>query len=79
MKKRTKIFVIIVLIITVFLGVTFCFVDKNRISKGERPIFCYDASGGSVILYYGLGYTIFGAADGGGLKNAKIGFLGIYE
>ena len=73
MKKWMKILIIVVAIILV-LGIIFCCIDNSRIKKGKRPIFCYDASGGSIILYYGLGYTINGAYDDipGGLENAKI-------
>ena len=73
MKKILKI-LIIILLLTIILGSTFCFIDTTRVSKGQAPIFCYDASGGSVILYWGLGYTISGAYDDipGGLEHAKI-------
>ena len=73
MKKGIKILIIVIAAILV-LGITFCCIDNNRIKKGKRPIFCYDASGGSVIYYIGLGYTIHGAYDDipGGLENAKI-------
>lgn len=73
MKKWMKI-LIIVIAAFIALGITFCCVDTSKIRKGERPIFCYDASGGSIILYYGLGYTIHGAYDDapGGLENAKV-------
>jgi len=73
MKKRIKILIIVIAIILV-LGITFCAIDTSKIGKGESPIFCYDASGGSIILYYGLGYTIYGAYDDipGGLENAKV-------
>lgn len=73
MKKGIKILIIIIAVILI-LGITFCCIDSSRISKGEKPIFCYDASGGSIILYYGLGYTIHGAYDDvpGGLENARV-------
>ena len=57
MKKFIKISGIIVVIL-IILGLIFCFIDNSRIRKGKEPLFCYDASGGSAILYYGLGYTI---------------------
>lgn len=73
MKKGIKILIIVIVAILV-LGITFCCVDSSRISKGEKPIFCYDLSGGSIIFYMGLGYTIEGAYDDvlGGLENAKV-------
>lgn len=73
MKKYIKILGIILVIIVV-LGLIFCFIDNARIRNGKVPIFCYNDSGGSVILYYGLGYTICGAYDDipGGLKYCKI-------
>lgn len=73
MKKFIKILTIIIAAI-ILLGLMFCFIDTNRVSKRKEPIFCYDASGGSVILYFGLGYTIYGAYDEvpGGLENTKI-------
>ena len=73
MKKEIKI-LIVVMVIILILGITFCCIDNSRIKKDKRPIFCYDASGGSIILYYGLGYTIHGAYDDipGGLENAKV-------
>ena len=73
MKKGIKI-LIIVIVAFVVLSITFCCIDTCKIKNGERPIFCYDASGGSIILYYGLGYTINGAYDDvpGGIGNAKV-------
>lgn len=73
MKKYVKILGIILVIIIV-IGLIFCFIDNARIRKGKVPVFCYDDSGGSIILYYGLGYTIYGAYDDnpGGLKYCKI-------
>lgn len=73
MKKYIKILGIILVIIIV-LGLIFCFIDNARIRKGKVPIFCYNDSGGSVIRYHGLGYTISGAYDDipGGLKYCKI-------
>lgn len=73
MKKIIKISSMIVVTLIV-LGLIFCFIDYNRIRNGKKPLFCYDASGGSAILYYGLGYTISGAWDDipGGLKHCKI-------
>ena len=72
MKKFLKILCIIISIIIV-LGLIFCVIDNQRISKGEEPIFCLDASGGSIICYFGLGYTIYGTYDDvpGSLENAK--------
>lgn len=73
MKKGIKILIIVIVAILV-LGITFCCIDSSRIAKGEKPIFCHDLSGGSVIFYVGLGYTIEGAYDDipGGLENAKV-------
>ena len=73
MKKAIKILIIVIAFILV-LGITFCCIDSNRIKKGEEPIFCYNLSGGSSILYFGLGYTIEGAYDEipGGLENSKV-------
>ena len=73
MKKGIKILIIVIAAILV-LGITFCCIDSSTIKKGEKPIFCYDLSGGSNILYFGLGYTIEGAYDDipGGLENAKV-------
>ena len=73
MKKATKILIIVIVAILV-ISIAFCCVDSSRISKGEEPIFCYDLSGGSSILYFGLGYTIYGAYDDvpGGLENSKV-------
>ena len=73
MEKGMKILIIVIAAILV-LGITFCCIDSSRISKGEEPIFCYNLSGGSNILYFGLGYTIEGVYDEvpGGLENAKV-------
>lgn len=73
MKKWMKILIIVIAAILV-LGIIFCCIDNSRITKGEEPIFCYNLSGGSNILYFGLGYTIHGAYDDilGGLENAKV-------
>ena len=63
-----------VIAIIIVLGGIFYLVDNNKVLNGEKPVFCYDASGGSIILYFGLGYVIHGAYDDvpGGLENAKI-------
>lgn len=73
MKKWIKILIIEIVVILV-LAITFCCIDSSKIKKGEKPIFCYNLSGGSGILYFGLGYTIEGAYDDipGGLENAKV-------
>lgn len=73
MKKWIKILIIALAAILV-LGITFCCIDSSRVIKGEKPIFCYDLSGGSNIFYIGLGYTIEGAYDDipGGLENSKV-------
>ena len=73
MKKGIKILIVVIIVILV-LGIIFCCIDSSKIKKGEKPIFCYDLSGGSIILYFGLGYTIHGVYDDipGGLENAKV-------
>ena len=73
MKKVIKILIIAIAVILI-LGITFCCIDSSRIRKGEEPIFSYNLSGGSGILYFGLGYTIEGTYDEipGGLENSKV-------
>ena len=73
MKKGIKILIIVIAAILV-LGITFGCIDSSKIREGEEPIFCYNLSGGSGILYFGLGYTIEGTYDEipGGLENLKV-------
>ncbi len=72
MKKAISILYLI-LVLLILLGIVFYFIDINRTLNNKKPVFCYDASGGSGIVYIGLGYVIRGAYDDipGGLANAK--------
>mgnify|MGYP007070188325 CR=1 FL=1 len=74
MKKKKVICILggIIAAIIVFCLIAFT-IDKNRVRNDKEPIFSYNQSGGSAILYYGPGYVISGAVDDnpGGLKYAK--------
>ena len=70
MKKVIK-KIFIVIIFLVILGTVFFLIDKNQMMKGKKPIFCYDNSGGSGFIYYGLGYVFEGSYEGPDRRTRK--------
>lgn len=70
MKNILKVICTIVIIL-IILGFVFYCIDSNKVSKKQKPILSLDESGGSIILYFGLGYTIYGDYTDGGWDNVK--------
>lgn len=58
MKKKKGIIISIIIVIVLVFCLIAYFVDKSRVQNNKEPIFSYNQSGGSVILYYGPGYVI---------------------
>lgn len=58
MKKKKGIIISIIIGIVLAFCLIAYFVDKSRVQNNKEPIFSYNQSGGSVVLYYGPGYVI---------------------
>lgn len=63
MKKKKGIIISIIIVIVLVFCLIAYFVDKSRVQNNKEPIFSYNQSGGSAILYFGPGYVISGTSD----------------